>query len=77
MNEEDVLATRKRKTEYNGRRQSERKNMKATELAVDTDMPVGGEAMEKVEKKLRKTRLPDKVESDSEEEMLAPGERME
>ncbi|KAI4924205.1 uncharacterized protein J4E92_007286 [Alternaria infectoria] len=77
MNEEDVLATRKRKSEYNGRRKSERDNTKAAELAIDTDMPVGGEAMERVEKKLRKTRLPDKVESDSEEEMLAPGERME
>jgi len=77
MNEEDVLATRKRKNEYNGRRKSEQDNTKATELAVDTDMPVGGEAMERVEKKLRKTRLPDKVESDSEEEMLAPGDRME
>lgn len=77
MNEEDVLATRKRKTEYNDRRKSERENTKATEQAIDTDMPVGSEVMERVEKRLRKTRLPEKVESDSEEEMLAPGERME
>ena len=76
MNEEDVLATRKRKTEYN-RRKSERENTKATEQAIDTEMPVGGEVMERVEKRMRKTRLPEKVESDSEEEMLAPGERME
>ncbi|KAI4620993.1 hypothetical protein J4E83_005356 [Alternaria metachromatica] len=73
---EGALPARKRKAGFNDRRQSERKNTKATEQAVDTDMPVGGEAMERVEKKLRKTRLPDKVESDSEEEMLAPGERM-
>jgi hypothetical protein len=50
---------------------------KATEQAIDADIPVGGQAMEQVEKRLKKTRLPDdKVESGSDEEMLLPGERM-
>ncbi|KAI4943161.1 hypothetical protein J4E91_009601 [Alternaria rosae] len=74
---ESAISARKRKARFNGRRQSERENMKATEQAVGTDMPVRAEAMERVEKRLRKTRLPGKVQSDSEEEMLAPGERIE
>jgi hypothetical protein len=32
--------------------------------------------MERVERRLKRTRLPDKVESDSDEEMLDLGERM-
>jgi hypothetical protein len=76
MNEEDVLATRKRKAEFNDRRKSEREGKKATEQAIDADLPVGGAAMERVERRLKRTRLPDKVESDSDEEILALGERM-
>jgi hypothetical protein len=70
------LATRKRKTEYDDRRKSERKGRKDTEQEVDVGVPVGGQAMEQVERRLKKTRLPDdKVGTESDEEMLSLGQR--
>ncbi|KAG9187469.1 hypothetical protein G6011_05340 [Alternaria panax] len=75
--QDDAFPTRKRKTEYDNRRKSEMKGRKDTEQEVDTDMTVGGQAMEQIERRLKKTKVPDdKVKTDSDEDILAPGERM-
>jgi len=71
------LATRKRKQEYDARRKAESMTKKDAEQAMDVDMPVGGKEVEQVDKRLKKAALrDDKVGSDSDEDMLPPGERM-
>jgi hypothetical protein len=76
----DILDPRKRKIEYDSRRKTEAKNKKATEQALDADMPVGGKGMQQVEKKMKKSTMKEYevVESDSEDEDMdeADGKQM-
>jgi hypothetical protein len=69
---EEELA-RKRKAEYDARRKS---NMQARN-AADADLPANDGDMARVEKKLKKTKLPETIEeSSSEDEMLGRPKRM-
>ncbi|CAA9962596.1 hypothetical protein PTMSG1_05970 [Pyrenophora teres f. maculata] len=67
----------KRKADYDEKKKTENKVYKEAEQAMDAGLPAGGKEMEQVEKRLRKTALPEQLESDSDEEILAHTERME
>ncbi|EFQ95381.1 hypothetical protein PTT_06643 [Pyrenophora teres f. teres 0-1] len=71
------LSRSKRKADYDEKKKTEKKVYKEAEQAMDAGLPAGGKEMEQVEKRLRKTALPEQLESDSDEEILAHTERME